>query len=155
MSSRRRRALALLVVLLALAACAPESGSGEPPAVVLNDSSCDRSGTDSLVAGDVSIAVRNDSGSVGNFELLELAGSYLDVSAYVAQEQARIAAGELPQGLPETVRRVDRISLGPMESGALEANAPPGLYAVLCARLTSSQGSVLSIHSVGPYEVNE
>lgn len=145
---------AVVLTLLILAACAPP-GLAEPPTVVLTDEGCQRTGAESLPAAATSIAVRNESASLGNFELVRLEASFPELVAYVAEEQARIATGQQPQGTPSSVTVVGHLLLNPMGSGTVEATLMPGTHAVICARLATSEDAVLSIFLVGPYSVTE
>lgn len=154
MRTPSRHVPALVLVLSIVAACAPP-GSAEPPTVVLTDEGCERTGAESLPVGASSIAIRNESGSLGNFELVRLDASFPELLAYVADEQARIASGQQPQGIPSSVTEVGRLLLDPMGSGTIEATLTPGTHAVICARLTGSDDAVLSIFLVGPYSVTE
>jgi hypothetical protein len=149
-----RHVPALVLALLVVAACAAP-GSAEPPTVVLTDEGCQRTGAESLPAGATSIAIRNESGSLGNFELVRLEASFPELAAHVGEEQARIAAGQRPQGIPASVTEVGRLLLNPMGSGTIEATLSPGTHAVVCIRLTASEDEVLGVFLVGPYSVTE
>jgi hypothetical protein len=122
--------------------------------VVLTDDGCERTGAESLPAGTVSIAIRNESGSVGSFELVRLDGSFPELLAFIAEEQVRIASGQQPQGTA-SVTEVGRLLLSSNETGTIEANLTPGTHAIVCAGLTASEDAVLSIYLVGPYSVTE
>jgi hypothetical protein len=123
--------------------------------VVLTDEGCERTGAESLPVGASSIAVRNESGSIGNFDLIRLEASFPELVAYIAEEQVRIASGQQPQGIPASVTEVGGLLLNPMGSGTIEATLTPGTHAVICARLTASEEAILSIYLVGPYSVTE
>lgn len=123
--------------------------------VVLTDAGCERTGAESLPAGATSIAIRNESGSVGNFELVRLEASFPELVAFIAEEQARIATAQPPQDTPSSVSVVGQLLLSPMGSGTIEATLTPGTHAVICARLTATEDLVLSIFLVGPYSVSE
>ncbi len=154
MRTPSRHISALAVAMLAVAACAAPSTS-EPPAVILTDEACNRTGTETLPAGATSIGVRNESGALGSFELVRLDASFPELLAYILEQQARIASGQLPEGLPPFVSVVGHLTLNPMGSGTIEAALTPGLHAVVCARLTASEDEVLSLFLVGPYSVTE
>jgi hypothetical protein len=154
MRTPSRHVPAVVLILLIVAACAPP-GSAEPPTVVLTDEGCQRTGAESLPAGAASIAIRNESGSVGNFELVRLDASFPELVAYVAEEQARIATGQQPQGIPASVTAVGQLLLNPMGSGTIETTLTPGIHAVICASLTATEDAVISIFLVGPYSVAE
>jgi len=154
MRTPSRHVPALVLALLVVAACAPP-GSAAPPSVVLTDDGCDRTGAESLPPGAASIAIRNESGSLGSFELLRLESSFPALAAHVGEEQARIAAGQPPQGIPSSVTEVGHLLLNPMGSGTIEATLTPGTHAVVCVRLTASEDAVLSMFLVGPYSVTE
>jgi len=154
MRTPSRHVPALVLALLLVGACALP-GSAEPPAVTLTDEGCQRTGAESLPGGANSIAIRNESGSLGNFELVRLEASFPELLAYIAEEQARIATGQQPQGIPASVTEVGRLLLNPMGSGTIEATLTPGTHAVICARLTASEDEVLSIFLIGPYLVTQ
>lgn len=154
MRTPSRNVRGLVLVLLIVAACAAP-GVAEPPTVVLTDDGCERTGAESLPAGASSIAIRNESGSIGSFELVRLDSSFPELVAHIAEEQARIASGQPPQGIPSSVTEVGRLLLEPMGSGTIEATLTPDIHAVVCARLTASEDAVVSIFLVGPYTVTE
>ena len=154
MRKRSRHRPALVLVLLLVAACAAP-GSSEPRTVVLTDEGCNRTGTETLPVGATSIAIRNESGSLGSFELVRLDTSFPELLAYIAEEQTRIATGQPPQGTPASVSVVGQLLLSPMGSGTIDATLTPGTHAVICGRLTASEDEVLSIFLVGPYSVSE
>lgn len=154
MARLARNAVTTLLVGAALAACSTPADTG-PATVALSDDGCGRSGPETLPVGDVTMAVRNESGGLGNFELLRLDGSFVELVAYVAEELARIATGEPPRGTPDTTTVVASLLLNPMATGALEATLTAGTYAVVCAKLTASEDEVLSIFLVGPYSTSD
>lgn len=153
MRTPSRHISALVLLMLAVAACAP--GSTEPPAVVLTDEGCNRTGAETLPVGATSIAMRNESGALGSFELVRLDASFPELLAYVVEQQARIASGQLPEGIPPFVTQVGHLLLNPMGSGTIDAALTPGLHAVVCTRLAASDEAALSIFLVGPYSVAE
>jgi len=146
--------LAVLLASAALAACATPAATG-PATVTLTDDGCSRSGPETLPTGSTTIAVQNESGGLGNFEMLRLDGSFVELVAYVAEEQARIATGQPPLGTPASVTEVGRLLLNPMGTGVLEATLTAGTYAIVCAKLTGSEDAVLSIFAVGPYSASD
>jgi hypothetical protein len=123
--------------------------------VVLTDEGCNRTGTEALPVGATSIAIRNESGALGSFELVRLDASFPELLAYVVEQQARIASGQLPEGFPPFVTVVGHLLLNPMGSGTIDATLTPGLHAVVCTRLAASDEAALSIFLVGPYSVTE
>jgi len=154
MTTLATNALAVLLASAAVAACAAPAASG-PATVTLTDDGCSRSGPETLPTGSTTIAVENESGGLGNFELLRLDGSFVELVAYVAEEQARIATGQPPLGTPATVTEVGRLLLNSMGTGVLEATLTAGTYAIVCAKLTAAQDAVLTIFAVGPYSVSD
>jgi len=155
MTKLATNALAVLLASAAVAACAPPPVATGPATVTLTDDGCSRSGPETLPTGSVTVEVRNESGGLGNFEMLRLDGSFVELLAYVAEEQARIATGQPPLGTPATVTEVGRLLLNPMGTGVLEATLTAGTYAIVCAKLTASQDAVLTIFAVGPYSVSD
>jgi hypothetical protein len=154
MRTPSRHISALVLLILAVAACAGPA-SAEPPAVVLTDEGCNRTGTETLPAAANSIGIRNESGALGSFELVRLDASFPELLAYVVEQQARIASGQLPEGIPPFVTQVGHLLLNPMGSGTIDAILAPGLHAVVCTRLAASDEAALSIFLVGPYSVAE
>jgi len=152
--TRLGTAFAVLLVAAALAACATPAATG-PATVTLTDDGCSRSGPETLPTGSTTIAVRNESGGLGSFEMLRLDGSFVELVAYVAEEQARIATGQPPQGAPASVTVVGSLLLNPMGSGVLAATLTAGTYAIVCARVAASDEAVLSIFAVGPYSASD
>ena len=154
MTKLAANALVVLLASAALAACATPAATG-PATVTLTDDGCGRSGPETLSTGSITLEVRNESGGLGNFEMLRLDGSFVELVAYVAEEQARIAAGQPPLGTPATVTEVGRLLLNPIGTGVLEATLTAGTYAIVCAQLIASEDVVLNLFLVGPYSATD
>jgi hypothetical protein len=156
MSKQAVSALTALLAAAVLAACAmPEGESPSQPTLTLSEDGCSRTGPETLPTGAVTIAVQNQSGGLGSFQMLRLDGEFLELVAYVAEEQARIATGQPPAGAPANATEVGRLVLGPMGTDVLEATLTPGRYGVLCGKLTASEDAFLSIYAVGPYSASD
>lgn len=148
--------LAALLAAAVLAACAMPAGESPGQATItLSEDGCSRTGPETLPTGAVAIAVQNQSGGLGSFEMLRLDGSFVELVAYVAEEQARIATGQPPAGAPASATEVGRLVLSPMGTGVLEATLTTGTYGVVCAKLTASEDAFLSIYAVGPYSASD
>jgi len=146
--------LAVVAVAAVLATCATPAATG-PATVTLTDDGCSRSGPETLPTGAAAITVQNQSGGLGSFEMLRLDASFVELVAYVAEEQARIAAGQPTLGPPASATEVGRLLLSPMGTGVLEATLIPGTYAIVCAKLTASEDEVLSTFAIGPYSASD
>jgi hypothetical protein len=156
MSKNAVSAITTLLAAVVLAACAMPAGeSPSQPTLTLSEDGCSRTGPETLPTGAVAIAVQNQSGGLGSFEMLRLDGSFVELVAYVAEEQARIATGQPPAGAPASATEVGRLVLSPMGTGVLEATLTPGTYGVLCAELTAAEDAFLTIHAVGPYSASD
>jgi hypothetical protein len=156
MSKHAAYAFAGLLVAAVLGSCAMPAGeSPGQPTLTLSEDGCSRTGPETLPPGAVAIAVQNQSGGLGSFEMLRLDGSFVELVAYVAEEQARIATGQPPVGTPASATEVGRLVLSPMGTGVLEATLTAGTYGVVCAKLTASEDAFLSIHAVGPYSASD
>ena len=156
MSKHAVYALTALLAAAALAACAMPAGeSPGQPTLTLAEDGCSRTGPETLPTGAVAIAVQNQSGGLGSFEMLRLDASFVELVAYVAEEQARIATGQTPAGTPPSATEVGRLVLSPMGTGILEATLTAGTYGIVCAKLTASEDAFLSIFAVGPYSASD
>lgn len=156
MSKHAAYAFPALLVVSVLAACAMPAGeSPGQPTLTLSEDGCSRSGPETLPTGPVAMAVQNQSGGLGSFQMLRLDGSFVELVAYVAEEQARIATGQPPAGAPASATEVGRLVLSPMGTGVLEATLTAGTYGVVCGKLTASEDAFLSIYAVGPYSASD
>lgn len=156
----------LVLVSLILAACAspaetPSASSSEVMPLVdtsltatLTDVECRLEGPRQLEAGQVEILVINqDSADRGGFQLLRIreSGTYDDLSTHVAEEQARIEAGEEPIGIPAYAFEVVGTLIESGTQERLTATLEDGVYAVVCADWAEGPSGRLLI--VGPLTV--
>ena len=153
MRNRFKLLPALFLVLMAVAACGP-SGSTEPPTVTLTDETCQRAGMETLDAGEQSIQIHNDSGALAVFDLVRLDTSFQEFAAHIAEEQGRIAAGEQPEGPPDSVTFVGTLELNSMGTSPMTETLTPGTYAIVCTAHRAEDGQALAIYVVGPYTVD-
>lgn len=115
--------------------------AGTGPAVTqltatLDDRGCRLNGELRIDPGPIAISVSNeDPADRASFQLLRINenGTFDELSAHIAEEQARIDVGGDPIGIPAYASEVVGTLIEAGTEGQLEATLPAGTYAMVCA----------------------
>jgi uncharacterized cupredoxin-like copper-binding protein len=168
-SSQSGRVVAAAILVSVLIACsnsgeqATTTTSGSPattatpttlaaPQLMLTDGGCEAMPS-TVASGFVTVTVRNDSGSLASFQVVQLRGSFDDFVALVDELND---ASETDFGFDaldaEIIKEGERILVEAGATGQIVVRTTAGTYGAYCVVLDGNEDAV-TVWPAGPYEV--